>query len=266
MSRHEERWYDEERGPRGHERGEHEHGHGPGWGRGRGRRSGPFRDGPGGPGGPGGPFGPKSRFGPGGPGGPGGSFGMGMGIEKMFLKHMRTSFGPGSRARRGDVRAAILDLLAEGEPLNGYQIIQTIAERTHSVWRPSAGSVYPALQQLEDEGLIRPEGEGRSRLYNLTDEGRSYVESHPDELSSSWDAAAGMADEVALELGDLIRQVAMATMEVARAGSTSQLDHARRVLGETRRSLYRILAEDAGDAGDAGETRESGDADNEQDG
>ena len=162
----------------------------------------------------------------------------------------RHPFGRGPRARRGDVRAAILDLLAEGNSWNGYQIIQEIAERTHGIWRPSAGSVYPALQQLEDEGLISPEGEGRRRLYTLTDEGRTYAEAHADELRRSWDAAAGMADDAALELGDMIRQVMMAVMEVRRAGSASQLAEARRVLAETRRSMYRILAEDGTDAGD----------------
>jgi DNA-binding PadR family transcriptional regulator len=153
-------------------------------------------------------------------------------------------YGRGPRARRGDVRAAILDLLAEGEPWNGYQIIQEIAERTHGVWRPSAGSVYPALQQLEDEGLISPEGEGRRRMYSLTDQGRAYAEAHADELRESWDAAAGMADDAALELGEMIRQVMMAVMEVRRVGSASQLAAARRVLTETRRSMYRILADD----------------------
>ena len=59
------------------------------------------------------------------------------------------------RARRGDVRAAALALLVE-QPMNGYQILQEIGERSGGVWRPSPGSVYPALQQLEDEGLIRP--------------------------------------------------------------------------------------------------------------
>src|SRR5215831_1689370 len=152
--------------------------------------------------------------------------------------------GRGPRVRRGDVRAAILDLLAEGQPWNGYQIIQEIAERTHGVWRPSAGSVYPALQQLEDEGLIAPEGEGRRRMYTLTDEGRAYAEAHSDELSASWDAAAGMADDTALELWDMTRQVMMAVMEVRRAGSASQLAEARRVLADARRSMYRILAED----------------------
>src|SRR6188472_461387 len=71
--------------------------------------------------------------------------------------------GRGPRVRRGDVRAAILDLLAEGQPWNGYQIIQEIGARTQGVWRPSAGSVYPALQQLEDEALIKAEAAGEDR-------------------------------------------------------------------------------------------------------
>src|SRR5580692_7533750 len=137
-----------------------------GHGRERGRRGGPF---PGGPGGPfefgmrGGPFGPP-RFG-----------------------------GRGPRVRRGDVRAAILDLLAEGQPWNGYQIIQEIGARTQGVWRPSAGSVYPALQQLEDEALINAEaaGEDRRRMYTLTEEGQAYVTEHADELKASWDAVTG---------------------------------------------------------------------------
>ena len=74
--------------------------------------------------------------------------------------------GRGPRVRRGDVRAAILDLLGEGreeaQPWNGYQIIQEIGARTQGVWRAIAGSVYPALQQLEDEGLIKTEGPGKT--------------------------------------------------------------------------------------------------------
>src|ERR671923_1154744 len=89
--------------------------------------------------------------------------------------------GRGPRVRRGDVRAAILDLLAEGQPWNGYQIIQEIGARTQGVWRPSAGSVYPALQQLEDEALIEAQaGEDRRRMYTLTEEGRAYVAEHAD--------------------------------------------------------------------------------------
>jgi DNA-binding PadR family transcriptional regulator len=212
-------------GPEGSEWGP---GRGPGRGRGGERRSAPGR-----PGWPG--RGERAWGGPG-PFPMDPEFGL-----RGFGRH---GFGPRSRARRGDVRAAILDLLAEGQPWNGYQVIQTIAERTHGVWRPSAGSVYPALQQLEDEGLISPEGEGRRRMYTLTDEGRAYATEHADELRSSWEAAAGMTDDAALELGDMIRQVMMAVMEVRRAGSPAQLAEARRVLVETRRSMYRILADD----------------------
>ncbi len=63
-------------------------------------------------------------------------------------------FGPGRRAARGDVRAAILVLLAE-KPSHGYQIIQELERRSDGAWRASPGSVYPTLQQLEDEGLVR---------------------------------------------------------------------------------------------------------------
>ena len=230
---------------------------GPGSGRGPGRRGGGERGergergfgGHGGWGRPDEPFGPTGSFGP--MGGPAGAL-----RNAMFER----PFGRGPRARKGDVRAAILDLLAEGGQWNGYQLIQEIAGRTSGVWRPSAGSVYPALQQLEDEGLIAPEGEGRRRMYALTDEGRTYAEEHADELNGAWDAAAGMTDDEALELGDLIRQVMVAVMEVRRAGSPEQLAQARAVLAQTRRSMYRILAEEepteaadaAGTAGSAG--------------
>jgi DNA-binding PadR family transcriptional regulator len=173
-------------------------------------------------------------------------FGPVFGHLHEFHRH-----GPGHRrARRGDVRAAILDLLAEGQSWNGYQIIQEIAQRTSGVWRPSAGSVYPALQQLEDEGLISPDGEGRRRLYTLTDEGRAYAAAHADELRASWGAAAGRTDDAAIELGVLFRQVALAAMEVRRAGTPSQLAAARQVLAEARRALYLILANEAPAGGD----------------
>ena len=133
----------------------------------------------------------RMRGGPGpwGPGpGPGG-FAFEMRGRPVGPPRFRGPGGRGPRVRRGDVRAAILDLLAEGQPWNGYQIIQEIGERTQGVWRPSAGSVYPALQQLEDEGLIAAAaGEDRKRNYTLTDEGRAYVQAHADELKASWDA------------------------------------------------------------------------------
>jgi DNA-binding PadR family transcriptional regulator len=158
---------------------------------------------------------------------------------------MRESRGMrGPRARRGDVRAAALALLAE-QQLNGYQIIQQIAERSGGVWQPSPGSVYPALQQLEDEGLIRAESsEGGRRSYQLTDEGRAYAEAHPAELRAPWDVVAGGAAGTALEMRKLIGQVAMAAFQVVSAGTDAQASQAREQLVETRKALYRILAAD----------------------
>jgi DNA-binding PadR family transcriptional regulator len=175
-------------------------------------------------------------------GGPGGPFGGPGGFGGPKFGRMRTV-----RARRGDVRAAALSLLAEG-PRNGYQIIQEIGERTDGVWRPSPGSVYPALQQLEDEGLIRAEtGEGGRKAFALTEEGQTYVESHADELRATWDAVAGGADDAEFELRDLSRQVMVAVVQVGQAGSAAQIAQAGKVLADTRRSLYRILAADGED-------------------
>jgi DNA-binding PadR family transcriptional regulator len=159
--------------------------------------------------------------------------------------------GRGPRVRRGDVRAAILDLLAEGQPWNGYQIIQEISARTQGVWSPSAGSVYPALQQLEDEGLISAQaGEDRRRMYTLTDEGQAYVEAHADELRSSWDAVTGSVDDAYFQMHALARQVMMATMQVSQAGSPAQIKEANKILTDTRKALYRILAADDEETGE----------------
>jgi DNA-binding PadR family transcriptional regulator len=159
-------------------------------------------------------------------------------------------FGPpgrggrgGRRARRGDVRAAALLLLDE-QPRNGYQLMQEIEDRSGGMWRPSPGSVYPALAQLEDEGLVRSdEGAGR-RAFELTDEGRAYVEEHRDALGVPWEEAGGEVPEGVLELRSLMMQLGMAAMQVAQAGDEAQTAEARKVLEEARRALYRILAGD----------------------
>src|SRR5262250_3181652 len=115
-----------------------------------------------------------------------------------------------------------------GPPWNGYQIIQEIGARTQGVWRPSAGSVYPALQQLEDEALIRAEatGEDRRRMYTLTEEGRAYVEEHADELRASWDAVTGSVDDAEIQLHHTMKQVFVAVTQVAQAGSAAQVQQA----------------------------------------
>jgi DNA-binding PadR family transcriptional regulator len=155
-------------------------------------------------------------------------------------------FPRGPRARRGDVRSAALLLLAE-EPRNGYQIMQEIEQRSGGLWRPSPGSVYPALAQLEDEGLVRvDEREGR-RTYALTDAGRAYVDER-DDLVAPWDEMSDSVDDDVTSLFKELRQVGMAVVQVGQMGSTDQIAEARKLLANARRALYSLLAEAEADA------------------
>ncbi|HEX3542636.1 MAG TPA: PadR family transcriptional regulator [Acidimicrobiales bacterium] len=147
------------------------------------------------------------------------------------------------RARRGDVRAAVLLLVAE-QPRNGYQIIGELAERSRGTWRPSPGSVYPVLQQLEDEGLVVSASADVGRVYRITDAGTAYVEAHRDEMGVPWQEAAKAVSPPAIELAQLIPQLLGAIKQVLHAGNERQVNEARTLLTETRRSLYRILADD----------------------
>jgi DNA-binding PadR family transcriptional regulator len=179
----------------------------------------------------GGPFGPGGRgggrFGP--MGFPPGGFGWG-------------PFRPGPRARRGDIRAAILALLKEN-PRNGYQIMQEIRQRSKGMWTPSPGSVYPALQQLEDERLVANEEGAGGRLYTLTSQGKVYVKEHADEIEAPWDALAEAAGDDFVEVMSLSRQLGAAALQVIQAGDAAQIAKAKKILVATRRSLYEILAE-----------------------
>src|SRR4051794_36134937 len=149
-------------------------------------------------------------------------------------------FGRRRRMRRGDVRAAILVLLDE-EPRNGYGLMQEIEQRSEGAWRPSPGSVYPALSQLEDEGLVRAADEAGRKAYALTDEGRAHVAEHREELGEPWAQAADEAGSPRRELRSLLGQLAAAAMQVAALGSDAQVEEARRLMTETRRALYRLL-------------------------
>ncbi len=179
-------------------------------------------------GGPYGGFGGLGGFGPGGP------------------------RGRGRKARRGDIRTAALLLLAD-EPRNGYQIMQEVEERSDGVWRPSPGSTYPALSQLEDEGLIRSQETDGRKLFVLTDEGRKHVEQRDPDASAPWDEMSGDVSADMHQLAGLVREVAAAFTQVMRNGSPSQLAQAREVLTNTRRDLYRILADGDTPSGGPGE-------------
>jgi DNA-binding PadR family transcriptional regulator len=176
-----------------------------------------------------------------GPGGRGGFEGFGFG---GFGPGGGGRFGRGRKARRGDIRTAALLLLAE-EPRNGYQIMQEVQERSDDVWRPSPGSVYPALQQLEDEGLIRSseDGGGTGKVFELTDAGSAHVQQRDADAPAPWEQMSGNVSDQAHELAGTMREVAGAFVQVMRTGSETQIAEARKLLTATRRDLYRILAD-----------------------
>ena len=154
----------------------------------------------------------------------------------------------GPKAGRGDVRAAILALLREG-PHTGYQIMSEIEERSAGAWRPSPGAVYPALSQLADEGLIEGEESGGRRTFSLTEAGREYVEQNPEMARGAWESAAQQEAWQAPGLFTEAARLAGGIVQIAHAGTSEQIQAAEQLLRQTRRELYRILAEDAGEPG-----------------
>lgn len=152
-------------------------------------------------------------------------------------------FGGRRRVGRGDVRNGILRLLAEGGSWNGYQIIQELTNRSGDAWKPSPGSIYPALQQLQDEGLILAEETEGKRSYTLSEEGKTAAANLGGE-AAPWDIAAEGVGTDVFELRGLVQQVSVAAMQVMQAGNKAQVDKAKETMTATRRSLYRILAED----------------------
>ncbi|HEU4907916.1 MAG TPA: PadR family transcriptional regulator [Propionibacteriaceae bacterium] len=168
--------------------------------------------------------GPEGRVGRGGPGGRGRGRG---------------------RAQRGDVRTAILLLLAD-EPMHGYQIMQAMSDRSGGAWHPSPGAIYPTIAQLEDEGLVTTREEGGRRLVTLTAEGRTYLEERSARLGDPFADFAGAPNRP--DLREPVHQLHAAVRQIEVGGSEAQLEAAERVLAQARRSLYLILAGEAEDS------------------
>jgi DNA-binding PadR family transcriptional regulator len=143
--------------------------------------------------------------------------------------------------RRGDVRAAILALLGE-RPMHGYEMIQELEARTDGVWRPSAGSIYPTLQLLEDEGLVAGEESEGKRRFSLTDTGRAEAEKLD---RPPWEEVTDQDAGYASSLRDSAFQLGAAIIQVARTGSEDQIAKTREILNDARRRVYTVLGEDA---------------------
>jgi DNA-binding PadR family transcriptional regulator len=139
------------------------------------------------------------------------------------------------------VRAAILLLLAE-QPRHGYELIGEITDRSGGAWTPSPGSIYPTLQALEDEGLIRLEKVEGRRTASLTDAGSAWVAEHAEELGDPFEVGGPPAAAIALR--EEFRALADAMRQVARVGSAAQLTRAAAAVTTARKELYRLLADD----------------------
>lgn len=167
----------------------------------------------------------------------------GPGCKPLFAMagHLQGLAGAGQRARRGDVRTAVLRLLAE-QPMHGYQIIGELAERSGGAWSPSAGSVYPTLQLLADEGLIVAEPTDGKKVYRLTDAGVQAVAAFADRRAP-WDEAAD-SPMGGTGYHQATGRLMQAVFQVGKSGSAQQLSAAAAVMNDARKKLYSILAED----------------------
>jgi len=167
--------------------------------------------------------------------------------------------GGRGRAPRGDVRAAVLLLLAE-EPMHGYQLMQAIGERTGGAWRPSPGAVYPTIAQLEDEGLVEVRQEGGRRLVTLTSSGQAHLAEHAGRVGSAFAEFDGYGGP---DLRAPLHELHAAARQIATGGTTAQVEAAARVLAGAKRSLYLILAgeslEDSGSRPDRAAGPDTGD-------
>ena len=144
------------------------------------------------------------------------------------------------RGNRGDVRAAILALLAE-RPMHGYEMLEELSHRTRELWRPSPGSLYPALQLLEEQGLVRSAAEHGRRRFELTAEGRA-LQARTAAGAAPWETIISAADGGTLTLRSALRGVELAVSQVAEAGTPEHKARAEAMLTELRKQLYLLLA------------------------
>jgi DNA-binding PadR family transcriptional regulator len=157
-------------------------------------------------------------------------------LRKQFTRNVDM------RMKRGDVRAAIIRLLAES-PMHGYQIIHEIQTRSGGVWKPSAGSVYPTLQLLADEGLIVSKEAAGRRTYSLTKSGQEVADAE-SATTAPW--ATGSDRETgprgALAMAGI--SLARAAAEVARRSKDEKILEATNIIDEAAKKLKAMWAQD----------------------
>jgi DNA-binding PadR family transcriptional regulator len=136
-------------------------------------------------------------------------------------------------------------LLSE-RPMHGYEMLQELASRTQDLWRPSPGSLYPALQLLEDQGLVQSITSDGRRRFELTEAGRAEYAGRAAG-PAPWETVVHAAGPGDTALRGTLRQVHVAISQVAEAGTEAQKAQAERLLSELRRQIYLLLAEPPAD-------------------
>jgi DNA-binding PadR family transcriptional regulator len=156
----------------------------------------------------------------------------------------RDSFGfnEGHRARRGDMAPIILNALLE-KPMHGYEIISHLEAKTHGMWRPSAGSVYPNLQLLEEQDLITSKNENDKKIYSLTDKGKVEAERVHDRFKARWeerDSHAKSHKDLKMSFVD-----AMGILkQIASQDSEAKNEKVKEILNEAKDKLAKLRDED----------------------
>lgn len=158
-------------------------------------------------------------------------FGRGMGREGMMMGGWRG----GGRARRGDIKYLILDVLAGG-PRHGYDIITELENRSNGRYRPSPGSVYPTLTLLEEGGFIIGDAAGGKRVFTITAAGRELLAKKPAD-------AASEDDDDGIDVRSSAMKLGAAVMQIVRSNDTASQQKVRDILDAARREIYKILAE-----------------------
>jgi DNA-binding PadR family transcriptional regulator len=149
----------------------------------------------------------------------------------------------GGRMRRGEIRWAVLAALVDG-PGHGYEIMQRLEDKSDNAWRPSPGSVYPTLQMLEDEGLVRSSERDGKRVFALTDVGRAESERRTEEAGGPPWAISGRSNTPFGQLREAVMQVHVAARQIMHAGDDTQVERAAEIVRDARKQLYRLLADD----------------------
>ena len=171
-------------------------------------------------------------------------------------RHGRGPGGPPHRARRGAVAQAILLLLDE-RPMHGYELIEQLEERSEGAWRPSPGSIYPALRRMEARGLvIGDDDEAGKRIYSITEEGHDRVAGRDPDAPAPWEHFA----EHGPSLRPLLAETMAVIRQIARFGSADQRQQAADILQRTKAELYGVMADEAGpaDGGDPAADHDEG--------